>query len=148
MKRLAVGVGLFAAVVAFCFMNSRPALADGNVGINWSTPWGGEWMTPGTCGANNNVLQVSGTNCTVVNSTNVVIAGSLSETTSTASLSSATIQVPNLTATQILASTPTYTGQPVLCTNCAAGAVVCISTTVSSPGAGNDFVLSTGTACK
>lgn len=134
MKKLAVGVGLVVAVVAFCFFNSRPALADGNVGVNWSTPWGGEWMTPGTCGANNLILQTSGSNCTVVASTNVTVAGNLTVTSGSVTASSVTVAPILLSQAVIAASTPTFTGQIILCANCTkqnsgiTGGMLCIST--------------------
>lgn len=145
MKKLAVGVGLFVAMVGFCFLNSRPALADGNQGVNWSTPWGGSWMTPGTCGANNNVLQVSGSNCTVVASTNVTVAGTLTATSGTVTVSSAAVGLIPQSLTQVQTSTPSFVGQLVFCQNCV-NSLLCISSTTASPGAGNDWVsVSTGT---
>lgn len=55
------------------------------------------------------------------------------------------------TVAQICASTATAVGQLVYCSNCAAAGgagTVCISTSIAAPGAGCDFVLSTGTQCK
>jgi len=54
-----------------------------------------------------------------------------------------------LTATQVAASTPTYTGQVVVCSNCATNGgvgTICVSTEAAN--AQNAFVLSTGTVCK
>lgn len=140
------------SMIVFCgaFFHSFPVFADGSVGVNWSTPWGGSWMTPGTCGADGNILQVSGSNCTVVNSTNVVLPGTLTATAGNVVLATTTFAYQNRTLAQISASTPSYVGAPVWCTNCAAAGgkgTLCISTTTVSPGAGNDFVLSTGTVC-
>lgn len=137
-------------VVLFFGMCAGLSFADGNVGINWSTPWGGEWTTPATCGADGNILQISGPNCNVVASTNVVLPGTLTVTSGATILSTATFRLQNLTAAQISASTATYIGQPVYCTNCTASGgkgTVCVSTSTNAPGSGSDFVLSTGTIC-
>lgn len=63
-------------------------------------------------------------------------------------ISSVTVGLISQSAAQIAATTPTVVGQMVYCNNCTAGSPICISTITTSPGAGNDFVLSTGTICK
>jgi hypothetical protein len=66
-------------------------------------------------------------------------------------ISSVTVGLISQTIAQIAASTPSVVGQMVYCNNCAANGgsgTVCISTITTAPGAGNDFVLSTGTICK
>jgi len=70
-------------------------------------------------------------------------------------LYAATVNVPApsaisvLTLTQVAQSTPTYTGQVVVCNNCTANGgvgTICVSTEATT--AQNGFVLSTGTVCK
>lgn len=52
------------------------------------------------------------------------------------------------TVAQINASTATYAGQKVICTDCTVAYNTCISTSTAAPGAGSDYILSTGTICK
>lgn len=63
MKKLAkLAVGILAAVMVGVCLHSQ-ALADGTRGANWSTPTGGSWGTPGTCGSAYQVLQPADSNC-------------------------------------------------------------------------------------
>ena len=62
-----------------------------------------------------------------------------------------TLSVSSGTVAEINASTAPTVGYLRYCTNCggAGGAgTICISTSTNAPGAGSDFVLSTGTICK
>lgn len=61
------------------------------------------------------------------------------------------ISIASATVTEINTSTAATVGQLKYCTNCAANGgsgTICISTSTAAPGAGSDFVLSTGTICK
>lgn len=61
------------------------------------------------------------------------------------------ISIASATVTEISISTPATVGMLKFCSNCAGGGgagTICISTSVAAPGAGSDFVLSTGTQCK
>ena len=61
------------------------------------------------------------------------------------------ISIASNTVAVINASTAPTVGYPWFCTDCAGGGgkgTVCISTSIAAPGAGSDFVLSTGTQCK
>lgn len=61
------------------------------------------------------------------------------------------IAVSSGTLAEICASTPTMVGKPRWCTNCAAAGgagTVVWSTSTAAPGAGCDFVLSSGTQAK
>ncbi len=61
------------------------------------------------------------------------------------------VSIASATLTEINTSTAATVGMLKYCTNCAANGglgTICISTSTSAPGAGSDFVLSTGTQCK
>lgn len=61
------------------------------------------------------------------------------------------VSIASATLTEINASTASTVGVLRYCTNCAANGgsgTICVSTSTSAPGAGSDFVLSTGTQCK
>lgn len=60
------------------------------------------------------------------------------------------LTLSSMTVVQISASTAAVVGQVVYCGNCTANGgkgTICISTSTAAPGAGSDFVLSTGTLC-
>ena len=66
-------------------------------------------------------------------------------------ISSAIVGMQSFTLTQINASTAAFVGELLYCNNCAAAGgagTICVSTSTNAPGAGSDFVLSTGTQCK
>lgn len=61
------------------------------------------------------------------------------------------VSVASATLTEINTSTAPTVGFLKFCTNCAANGgsgTICVSTSTNAPGAGSDFVLSTGTQCK
>lgn len=69
-----------------------------------------------------------------------------SPTTSLTALQLLTLS--SMTVTQINTSTAAAVAQIVICGNCTTPFAMCISTSTNPPGAGSDFILSTGTICK
>lgn len=61
------------------------------------------------------------------------------------------VSIASGTLTEISASTPATVGMLKYCSNCVGGGgkgTICVSTSTNAPGAGSDFVLSTGTQCQ
>jgi len=57
------------------------------------------------------------------------------------------VTMPVKTTAQINTSTATAVSQTIRCSDCTIPYATCVSTSIGSPGAGSDYILSTGTKC-
>lgn len=143
-----VGVGFAGADPSHYTETLPPAVTNGAMPIANGYDWS---LTTNSTSPVGQFKGITDTGVFTQAGTYTQASGSMTLTGVTVAISSAVIAPLNLSLTQVQTSTPSFVGQTIFCNNCAASGgagTLCVSTTTVSPGAGNDFVLSTGTVCK